>query len=111
MMSDRHELLLRGESISRRGFMQASAAALGGLAMAGPGWPETTPEVTVGLRSAPPARQLFAWMEELTSFSWDMRLTLTCLQGIVNRSKPRLTWCTTTTRAVVGLAARTRRCG
>jgi len=29
-------------------------------------------------------------LEELTSHNWDMRLTLTCLQGIVNRSEPRL---------------------
>ena len=29
-------------------------------------------------------------LEELTSHSWDMRLTLTCLQGIVNRKQPRL---------------------
>jgi hypothetical protein len=29
-------------------------------------------------------------LEELTSHSWDMRLTLACLQGIVNRKQPRL---------------------
>jgi len=29
-------------------------------------------------------------MEELTSFNWDVRLTLSCLQGMVNRSQPRL---------------------
>lgn len=29
-------------------------------------------------------------LEELTSHNWDLRLTLTCLQGIVNRSEPRL---------------------
>jgi len=28
--------------------------------------------------------------EELTSFAWDMRLTLSCLQGIANRRRPRL---------------------
>jgi len=29
-------------------------------------------------------------LQELTSFGWDMKLTLTCLQGIVNRRQPRL---------------------
>ncbi|HTS68102.1 MAG TPA: GxGYxYP domain-containing protein, partial [Terriglobia bacterium] len=29
-------------------------------------------------------------LEELTSFAWDMRLTLSCLQGITNRAQPRL---------------------
>ncbi len=27
---------------------------------------------------------------ELSAFAWDMRLTLTCLRGIVNRSEPGL---------------------
>jgi hypothetical protein len=29
-------------------------------------------------------------LEDLRTFGWDLRLTLTCLQGIVNRSQPRL---------------------
>ena len=71
--------------------MQASAATVGGLLVAGSGRPETPPEALVCPKSAPPVRQLCAFrMEELTSFSWDMRLTLSCLQGLVNRSKPRL---------------------
>jgi hypothetical protein len=72
--------------------MQASAATLGGLLVAGPGLgQQEAPELTICPKSAPPARKLCAFrMEELTSFSWDMRLTLTCLQGLVNRSKPRL---------------------
>jgi hypothetical protein len=42
-------------------------------------------------KSKPPARTLFAFRSaDLTSFAWDMRLTLSCLQGIVNRSQPRL---------------------
>jgi hypothetical protein len=42
-------------------------------------------------RSSPPSRVLDVFrLEELTSFSWDMRLTLTSLQGIVNRGQPRL---------------------
>jgi hypothetical protein len=71
--------------------MQASAATLGSLLVAAPGLAETAPELTVCPKSAPPARKLYAFrMEELTSFNWDMRLTLTCLQGLVNRSQPRL---------------------
>src|SRR5258707_15604118 len=42
-------------------------------------------------KSQPPARKLAAMrLGELTSHDWDMRLTLTCLQGLVNRSQPRL---------------------
>ena len=42
-------------------------------------------------KSRPPARNLLAFHSgDLTSFAWDMRLTLSCLQGIVNRSQPRL---------------------
>jgi hypothetical protein len=91
-MNDPHELqFLNRMSITRRGFMQASAATLGSLLVAAPGLAETAPELTVCPKSAPPARKLYAFrMEELTSFNWDMRLTLTCLQGLVNRSQPRL---------------------
>ena len=46
---------------------------------------------TICPKSPAPARNLAAMrLEELTSHDWDMRLTLTCLQGIVNRSQPRL---------------------
>ena len=46
---------------------------------------------TICPKSSAPARNLAAMrLEELTSHDWDMRLTLTCLQGIVNRSQPRL---------------------
>jgi len=42
-------------------------------------------------KSRPPTRNLLAFHTgDLTSFAWDMRLTLSCLQGIVNRSQPRL---------------------
>jgi len=42
-------------------------------------------------KSGPLARKLAVMrLEELTSHSWDMRLTLACLQGIVNRKQPRL---------------------
>jgi hypothetical protein len=48
-------------------------------------------EVHVCPKSLTPARHMFAFrLEELTSFSWDLRLTLTSLQGLVNRRQPRL---------------------
>jgi len=77
--------------ISRREFMQASAATVGGLVLAGNAVAQQSSEPTVAPKSAPPARKLCAFrMEELTSFAWDVRLTLSCLQGLVNRSQPRL---------------------
>ncbi len=42
-------------------------------------------------KSTPPARTLVAMrLGELPSYAWDMRLTLNCLQGLVNRNQPRL---------------------
>jgi GxGYxYP putative glycoside hydrolase C-terminal domain/GxGYxY sequence motif in domain of unknown function N-terminal len=78
-------------SLTRRTFMQTSTAVLGGLFVPVPSRPEAAPEVQVCPKSQPVARKLSAFrMGELTSFSWDVRLTLACLQGIVNRSQPRL---------------------
>ncbi len=48
-------------------------------------------EVHVCPRSRPPSRKIAAFRSsDLTSWSWDLRLTLTCLQGLVNRREPRL---------------------
>jgi hypothetical protein len=42
-------------------------------------------------KSRAPARTLYAFRTgDLTSFSWEMRLTLSCLQGLVNRNQPQL---------------------
>jgi hypothetical protein len=77
--------------MNRRHFLQVSAAAGGGLWLASQGGAQAEPEIHVCPKSKPPARNLFVFrMDELTSFSWDMRLTLSCLQGLVNRSQPRL---------------------
>jgi len=48
-------------------------------------------EIHLCPKSHPPSRHLAALrLEELTSFAWDMRLTLSCLQGLANRSQPQL---------------------
>ena len=42
-------------------------------------------------QSPRPARNMCALrLQELTTLAWDMRLTLSCLQGIVNRRRPEL---------------------
>ncbi len=42
-------------------------------------------------KSRPPARTMLAFRaSDLTSFSWDLRLTLSCLQGLANRDQPQL---------------------
>ena len=75
--------------ITRRHFLSATGAAAGGLLLAGPGFAQTQTQVFP--KSKPPSRKLAVMrLEELTSHSWDLRLTLSCLQGIVNRKQPRL---------------------
>jgi hypothetical protein len=77
--------------MTRRAFIGTSAAALGELLV-----PRAVPAANdadfhICPKSRPPARTLCAFRTgDLTSFAWDMRLTLSCLQGIVNRSQPRL---------------------
>ena len=77
--------------VSRRAFLHTSAGAAGALLLSAPGWCQPDSRTKVCPKSAPLARRLAVMrLEELTSHSWDMRLTLTCLQGIVNRKQPRL---------------------
>ena len=77
--------------VNRREFMQASAFVLGGL------WTLSNARGGEQFRShvcpksrAPAKTVVTTRLEELTSFGWDMRLTLSCLQGIVNRHQPQL---------------------
>jgi len=77
--------------IDRRAFIRTAAFAAGSLLTGANGKAQAAPETRVCPKSRPPARTIFVTrLEELTSFGWDVRLTLTCLQGIVNRSVPRL---------------------
>jgi hypothetical protein len=77
--------------MTRRAFIGTSAAALGSLLVPRAAPAADDPDFHICPKSRPPARTLFAFRTgDLTSFAWDMRLTLSCLQGIVNRSQPRL---------------------
>ncbi len=75
--------------MQRRNFIQtcAGAALFAGLAHAEP----DTAGAVVGPKSKPPAKRLCAFrLEELPFNVRDLRLTLHCLQGLVNREQPRL---------------------
>lgn len=79
-------------SISRRQFIQAALATSSGLLRDGAAnLSAQQQEVHVCPKSRPPAKVMSALrLTDLTTDSWDLRLTLSCLQGIVNRSQPRL---------------------
>jgi GxGYxYP putative glycoside hydrolase C-terminal domain/GxGYxYP third domain/GxGYxYP_N 1st domain/GxGYxYP_N second domain len=77
--------------INRRTFIQASAFAVGGALVAWPEEKSVAGSPPVCPKSAPPARKLYAFrLDSITSREWDIALTLSCLQGIVNRSRPSL---------------------
>ena len=79
-----------GRDISRRRFVATSALTLGSVMAhrAAAQSPQPTPVVP---KSRPPARTLYAFRaSDLTSWAWDLRLALSCLQGIANRSQPQL---------------------
>jgi hypothetical protein len=66
----------------------ASAATFPGLLWGEPQSGRTQSELHVFPKSRPPARRLCAMHSSDTN--WSARLALCCLQGIVNRSQPRL---------------------
>jgi hypothetical protein len=73
--------------VTRRRFAALSGAAMGSLIAC----PAGDTEIHVCPKSPTPARSIAAFRSgDLTSWSWDLRLALTCLQGLVNRSQPRL---------------------
>src|SRR5579885_44783 len=76
---------------SRRQFMRVSAACWSAFMYDRALRDAPTPEVHVCPKSRPPEKAMNALrLKDLTTDSWDLRLTLSCLQGIVNRSQPRL---------------------
>lgn len=71
--------------------MQSSLAASAALWLSREGNSQTADEFHVCPKSRPPARTLFAFRAgDLTSYAAEMRLTLSCLQGLVNRNQPQL---------------------
>ncbi len=75
----------------RRQFLEISAAALAGSLVPGRVEAAEDDEIHLCPKSSAPARTLYAFRSgDLTSYAWDLRLTLSCLQGIVNRTQPRL---------------------
>ncbi len=96
--ADPFEALPSRFEIGRREFMRLSALALGGISVAskamaagGTGLPAREATRHACPRSQTPARNISAVrLQDLFTFGWDMRLTLTCLQGIVNRRQPQL---------------------
>lgn len=74
-------------SPSRRAFLAACAASPGLVRGQAPqaGGQHVCP------KSSPPARTMYAFRaSDLTSFSSDLRLTVSCLQGLANRHQPQL---------------------
>lgn len=72
--------------MTRRSFVALSGGALAGTALLGGDAP-----LQVCPKSRPPRRTLAAFRAgDLTSWSWDLRLALTTLQGLANRGEPRL---------------------
>lgn len=84
-----HEL-----SLDRRGFLCLSALALGEVWVASGSLAHgesSTMRRHACPKSQAPARDIAAIkVQDLFTLGWDLRLTLTCLQGIVNRRQPRL---------------------
>lgn len=70
--------------------MGSSALALSSVMASGAGTEEQKQNPVVP-KSRPPARTLYAFRaSDLTSWAWDLRLALSCLQGIANRTQPQL---------------------
>ncbi len=88
------EQVVQGPRPNRRAFLRSSALALAGAWAArksAAGEPSQSPLPSVCPRSQPPAREIVALrLDNLFTLGWDLRLTLTCLQGLVNRRQPQL---------------------
>jgi hypothetical protein len=77
--------------MNRRQFTQASLTASASLLLSREMSSQSKAELQVCPKSLQPARTLFAFRTgDLTSYAAEMRLTLSCLQGLVNRRQPQL---------------------
>jgi len=77
--------------MDRRKFLQISTLAVGGAAAAWPQAGAAREKPQVCPKSAPPAKTLVVFRPgEISTRAWDVSLTVSCLQGIVNRVAPRL---------------------
>lgn len=75
----------------RRQFLEISGAALAGSLVLRKVEAAEDDGIHLCPKSPAPARTLYAFRSgDLTSYAWDLRLTLSCLQGLVNRTQPRL---------------------
>jgi GxGYxYP putative glycoside hydrolase C-terminal domain/GxGYxY sequence motif in domain of unknown function N-terminal len=71
--------------------MQISAESAGALLLSRSGELAAQTRPSVCPKSRPPSKEISVLrLTELTTDAWDLRFTLSCLQGIVNRSQPRL---------------------
>ncbi|HVN79284.1 MAG TPA: GxGYxYP domain-containing protein [Terriglobia bacterium] len=76
--------------MNRREFIETAAAFSATQLVARASAPLGENDFHVCPKSRAPARTLCAFRTgDLTSYSWEMRLTLSCLQGLVNRSQPQ----------------------
>ncbi len=77
--------------MSRRQFVQISASGAGGFLVQRSLKLEALQRSQACPKSRPPSRDMSVLrLTELTTDAWDLRFTLCCLQGAVNRSHPRL---------------------
>jgi hypothetical protein len=77
--------------MNRRHFMQGTLMAAAGLWHSRRVDGQPSAEFHACPKSRPPARTLFAFRAgDLTSYAAEMKLTLSCLQGLVNRNQPQL---------------------
>ncbi len=77
--------------MNRREFIEMAAAFSATQLIARASAPSVENDFHVCPKSRAPARTLYAFRTgDLTSYSWEMQLTLSCLQGLVNRGQPQL---------------------
>ena len=77
--------------MNRRTFIQSAVVASGCHLLSSSGLAMPEADFHICPKSRPPARTLMAFRTgDLTSYAWELRLTLSCLQGLANRTQPQL---------------------